>query len=175
MIARTPSAVAAVLLIAAGAIAFLIRPLLLIRFFRGGLIFPVPVIPVLKRALRTRRTLRPGKTLSVPIVMERPLRTGLRAAWLGLRHEAWLRRREALGGGSESVRDAGEIAVVLGFFRIGVALLTMIGAGSLLRGLLRRRDQPEIMFGMLEVTFRHDRIARGLRVARQLEVFFADM
>src|ERR1700730_17593923 len=131
IIARAPSTVAAVLLIAAAAIAFLKRPLLLIRFFWGGLIFPVPVIPVLKRALRTQRTLRPGKTLSVPIVMERPLRSGLRGAWLGLRYEAWLRRREVLGGGSESVRDAGKVAVVLGFFRIGFALLTLIGAGSL--------------------------------------------
>src|ERR1700732_2266144 len=121
IIARPPSTVAAVLLIAAAAIAFLIRPLLLIRFFRGGLIFPVPIIPVLKRALRTRRTLRPAKTLSVPIIMERPLRTGLRGAWLGLRHEAWLRRREALCWGSKSVRDAGEIAVVLGLFDIGFA------------------------------------------------------
>src|SRR3984893_1008383 len=60
IIARTPSTVAAILLIAAAAIAFLIGPLLLIRLFRGGLIFPVPVIPVLKRALRTRRTLRPA-------------------------------------------------------------------------------------------------------------------
>src|SRR5712671_5181581 len=130
IIARTPSTVTAILLIAAAAIAFLIGPLLLIRFFRVGLIFPVPVIPVLKRALRTRRTLRPGKTLSVPIVMERPLRTGLRGAWLGLRHEAWLRRREALGGGSESVGHAGEIAVVLGLFHIGFARLTLISAGS---------------------------------------------
>jgi hypothetical protein len=31
------------------------------------------------------------------------------------------------------------------------------------------------MFGMLEIAFRHDRIARSLRVARQLEVFFADV
>jgi hypothetical protein len=28
---------------------------------------------------------------------------------------------------------------------------------------------------MLEIAFRHDRIARSLRVARQLEVFFADV
>ena len=59
-IARTPSTVAAALLIATAAIAFLIGPLLLIRFFRVGLIFPVPVIFVLKRALRTRSTLRPA-------------------------------------------------------------------------------------------------------------------
>ena len=175
IIARTPSTVAAILLIAAAAIAFLIGPLLLIRLFRGGLIFPVPVIPVLKRALRTRRTLRPGKTLSLPTVIERPLRTRLRGAWLGLRHEAWLRRHEALGWGSKSVRDAGKIAVVLGVFHIGFAGLTLIRAGSLLRDLLSRRDQPEIMFGVLEIAFRHDWIARSLRVARQLEVFFADV
>ena len=107
--------------------------------------------------------------------MQRPLRSGLRGDQLRLRQEARLRRREALGWGSESVRDAGEIAVVLGFFHIGFAGLTLISARSLLRGLLRRRDEPEIMFGMLEIALRRDRIARSLRVARQLEVFFADV
>ena len=174
-IARTPSTVAATLLIAAAPIAFLIGPLLLIRFFRVGLIFPVPVIPVLKRALRPRNTVRPGEILVVPIAMERPLRTGLRGAGLRLWRDAWLRRGKALDRGSESVRHAAEIAVVLGLFHIGFARLTLIDAGSLLLDLLRRRDQPKIMFGMLEIALRHDWIARSLRVARQLEVFFADV
>jgi hypothetical protein len=85
IISRTPSTVAAILLIAAAAIAFLIRPVLLVRFFRVGLIFPVPIIPVLKRAVRPRRPLRTREILVVPIAMERPLRAGLRGAWLGLR------------------------------------------------------------------------------------------
>ena len=179
IIARTPSTVAAILLIAAAAIAFLIGPLLLIRFFRVGLIFPVPVIPVLKRALRTRPTLRPGKTLSVAPLLWKdrsgPVCAGF-GCGLGLRQKAWLRRRDkALDRGSKSVRDAAEIAVVLGLFHIGFAGLTLIDTGSLLLGLLRRRDQPEIMFCMLEIALRHDWIARSLRVARQLEVFFADV
>ena len=97
--------------------------------------------------------------------------TGLR-----LRHKAWQRRREeTLRGRSEPVGDATKIAVVLGLFHESFPGRTLIGARSLLLGLLSRGDQPEIMFGMLEITFRHDRIARGLRVARQLEIFFADV
>jgi len=40
---------------------------------------------------------------------------------------------------------------------------------------LRDRDQAEVMFGVLEVIFRRDRIARGLRVARELKIFLGDM
>ena len=36
-------------------------------------------------------------------------------------------------------------------------------------------DDAEIMLGVLQVAFRHDRIAGGLRVARQLQIFLGDM
>jgi len=42
----------------------------------------------------------------------------------------------------------------------------------LLLTLLNCGDQPEIMFGVLEITLRHHGIARGLRIACQLEIFF---
>ena len=37
--------------------------------------------------------------------------------------------------------------------------------------LLRGCDQTEVMFGVLEIIFRRDRIAGGLSVARELEIF----
>src|SRR5208337_4100442 len=91
VIAGTASTAAAVFLITSAAIAILIGPLFLIRLFRVGLVFAVPVIPVLKRALRTRATLRPGETLSVAIVLEGPVNTWLRGTGLRLRHKVWLR------------------------------------------------------------------------------------
>ena len=128
VIAGTASTAAAVFLITSAAIAILIGPLFLIRLFRVGLVFAVPVIPVLKRALRTRATLRPGETLSVAplsvaqlsvaIVLEGPVNTWLRGTGLRLRHKAWLRWwRKTLGDGSKPVGDTAEIAVVLGLFR----------------------------------------------------------
>ena len=41
--------------------------------------------------------------------------------------------------------------------------------------LLRHRDHAVIVLGMLVVIFRGDRITRGLRVARELNVFFRDV
>ena len=41
--------------------------------------------------------------------------------------------------------------------------------------LLRRRDQAEIMFGVLEIIFRRDRIAGRLGVTRKLEIFIRDV
>ena len=41
--------------------------------------------------------------------------------------------------------------------------------------LLRRRDQAEIMLGVLIIVFRRHRIAGGLRVARELDVFLGDV
>ena len=41
--------------------------------------------------------------------------------------------------------------------------------------LLRRRDQAEIVFGMLKVILGRDRIAGGLGVTRELEIFLRDV
>ena len=41
--------------------------------------------------------------------------------------------------------------------------------------LLRRGDQPEIMFGVLVVIFGGDRVSGALRVTRELDVFLGDL
>src|SRR5262249_14913899 len=40
---------------------------------------------------------------------------------------------------------------------------------------LRRRDQAEVMLGVLKVIFRCHRVTRGLGIARQLDVFLGDV
>lgn len=40
---------------------------------------------------------------------------------------------------------------------------------------LRRHDQAIVMLGMLKIVFRLYAVAAGMRVARQLQVFFVDM
>jgi len=71
----------------------------------------------------------------------------------------------ALASGSSIVQ-----MIVAGFrarrLKIGILLPEL---------LLRGRDQPEIMFGVLKVIFRRDRIAGGLRVTRELKIFVGDM
>ena len=87
------------------------------------------------------------------------------------RHERLRLRRDEAGLLPEIRKAFALVLAVLGrHFVLGARLrliLTELFLGS--------GDQPEIMFGMLEIAFRHDRIARSLRVARQLEVFFADV
>lgn len=68
-------------------------------------------------------------------------------------------------------------AFVSGALRLLSALwllvLLVVLIGILLPELfLRRGDQTEIMFGVLIVVFRRDRIARALCVASELEIFF---
>ena len=43
-----------------------------------------------------------------------------------------------------------------------------------LRG-LRGGDKPEVMLGVLQIIFRCDRVAAGVRVARELQIFFGDV
>jgi hypothetical protein len=70
------------------------------------------------------------------------------------------------------------------FFALAVVVAVHVGSligrlrlvGILLRVLrLRRRDQTEIVFGVLQITFGGYRVARGLRVARELNIFFGDV
>src|SRR5262245_7895529 len=58
--------------------------------------------------------------------------------------------------------------------RVLLGLLIVVGI-LLAELLLRSGDQTEIMFGMLVVVLGGHRIARSLRVARELNVFFRDV
>ena len=58
-----------------------------------------------------------------------------------------------------------QILVVEFFFRAAILLLGLLVVG------LRRRDDPKVMFGVLEIAFRHHDVAGGLCVTAQLQVF----
>jgi hypothetical protein len=67
------------------------------------------------------------------------------------------------------------VIVVVGLItRRAAWLLLKVGLG-LTKLFLRGGDQAEIMFGVLIIIFGSDGIARALRVAGKLEIFFGDM
>ena len=77
---------------------------------------------------------------------------------------------------------AGLLPVIVAVEIIVRALLTAAALGWLLlirlalpELLLRRRDQAEIMLGVLIIVFRRDRVARRRRVACKLNVFLGNM
>jgi len=57
----------------------------------------------------------------------------------------------------------------------GLLLLLVISRLALPQVLLRRRDQAEIVLGVLVVVFGGDGIARALRITGKLEIFFGDV
>src|SRR5579871_4970230 len=99
----------------------------------------------------------------------------LRLHLLALIKRLWLARRKRLAaeGGLlvlvvvSVVGNAGNVAARLAdLLIIGLALAELF---------LRRRDQAEVMLGMLIVIFRGHRISRALRVAGQLHILFSDV
>ena len=130
-------------------------------------------IPVLKTAIRTRAAVfrpvvgpvvLPGLGIELRTLLKSLGRRWLERAWRG---GGRLRRGKAVRQGAAII-----ILIVLG---IGFAR----GAGIAVLGLklrqLRCGNQPEIMFGMLQIALGHHWIARRLRIARQLQVFFRHM
>jgi hypothetical protein len=82
-------------------------------------------------------------------------------------------RRERLAAHSRLIAFA-VIVVVIRHIAARVALLLVIGL-RLAQLFLRGGDQAKIMFGVLIVILRCDRIAGALRVARKLKIFLGDV
>ena len=145
--------------------------------------------PVVARAavgltiVRTiRATLIAAIALRLPVVLiGRPVLIGLALRlWLRLngRGKAGLRlirRRRPLGRRGEAIGQAAHIVVIVHI--VGVALAWRPRAAVLLLklGRLRGGDQAIIVFGVLEIVLRRDRVAVGMGVARQLQIFFRDV
>lgn len=125
---------------------------------------------VLEATILARATLGP--------FIERPLAIGIGAAFaIGVRRLAsrhgWVRRLhvgDAFDRRSKSIHAAAEVIVLVGFVGIGFAGLALKALGG-----LRRGNQTEIMLGVLKKALSHHRVAGRLRVARQLQIFFANM
>ncbi len=67
------------------------------------------------------------------------------------------------------------IVIVIRGIAARVALLRLIIGLRLAKLFLSGGDQAEIMFGVLIVIFRSDRVAGALRVARELKIFLGDV
>lgn len=124
--------------------------------------------------------------------LDKGLRLARRRRWLSLLgHKARLREAtllrcvrllpgaiglilEALCRGGEAIRQAAQIIIVL-FFEFRRAFRAIIAHLGLLLSRLGGGDQAEIMFGMLEIILRHDRIARRLGITCELEIFLGHM
>ena len=75
----------------------------------------------------------------------------------------------------EAIGQTTEIVIIVQVFRIGFSCSPHVALlGLELRG-LRGGDQSEIVFGVLEIVLRGDRIVACVSVARQLKVSFSYM
>jgi hypothetical protein len=86
-----------------------------------------------------------------------------------------LARREWLAGHAGLVVIAVVVAVIGRIIARAAAGLLLGKRLTLTKLFLRRGDQAEIMFGVLIVIFRRDRISGTLRIAGELEIFFGDV
>ncbi len=67
------------------------------------------------------------------------------------------------------------VITLIGAAELARLLLLLVVRLTLPKLLLGRGDQPKIMLSVLVIVFRCNRIARALRVARQLEIFFPNV
>ena len=73
----------------------------------------------------------------------------------------------------ETIGQTTEIVIIVQVFRTGFSCSPHVALlGLELRG-LRGGDQSEIVFGVLKIVLRRDRIVARVSVARQLKVFFS--
>jgi len=128
---------------------------------------------MLRLVLRAGALLVLGRILRL-LVLARLERLGV-ARQIGLRLFAW-RVRLVLAGLRLVDRVIALVEIVIGaLWRAALLLLLIVVWVLLAELLLRRRDQTKIMFGVLIVVLGSDRIARTLRVAGELNVFFRDV
>jgi hypothetical protein len=85
-----------------------------------------------------------------------------------------LARRERLAAHRRLVAFA-VIVLVIGGIAAHVALLRLVIGLRLAKLLLGGRDQTEIMFGVLIIIFRRDRVSGALRIAGELKIFLGDV
>ena len=155
-------------------------------------IVAITLVAVLVRAIGSRTsvlksvalTVLPGRKASpiVSLALGLVSRSVGKRLW-GVRRSGRLRLKSLLRlringlplrGRSETIRQRVKIAVILQVVLIlaGRALLTALCERLCS---LRSGNKSEVMFGVLQVILRRDRIAAGVSVSCKLEVFFRDV
>ena len=113
-----------------------------------------------------RLDLTPNHGLSLPIWLRSSPHNDIGLVGEGL---ALLPRR------GEAIGQTTEIIIIVQVSRTGISCSPHVAVlGLELRG-LRGRDQSEIVFGVLKIVLRGDRVAARVSVARQLKVSFSHM
>ena len=156
------------------------------------LVIAVLIVAVLERAIGPRTSVLKSVALTIlagceaPSVVVTALTLALvsrslnerlwgvgRRGWLGLKSLLRLRERLLpLGGRSETIRHPAKIAVIVQVVLVLWSLLTALG--ERLCG-LSRCNQPEVMFGVLQVILCSNRVAACMGVSCKLEIFFRDV
>ena len=131
----------------------------------------MPIAPISMRAAfvtaNRRLDLTPNQKLSLPVRLRSSPGNDIGLVGEGLRR--LLARR------GEAIRQATEIVIIVQVFQTGFYCSPHVAfLGLELRG-LRGCDQSEIVFGVLKIVLRRDRIVARVSVARQLEVSFSHM
>jgi hypothetical protein len=163
------AAVASVPIVAIALISLAERPLSRAAFGKPA---ALPILPICKPA---------------PVVLARafaivgwPLEIGLRRVRRQVRLRLKPLLRLLIGALSlrrrgETIRQRAEIAVVLHVVALAFARGPRLTAlGERLRG-LRRCNKAKVMLGVLQIVLRRDRVAAGVGVPRELEIFLRDM
>ena len=111
--------------------------------------------------------LTPNQGLSLPVRLRSSLRNDI--GLVGKSLPLLLPRR------GEAIGQTTEIVIIVQVFRTGFSCSPHVALlGLELRG-LRGGDQSEIVFGVLKIVLRGDRVAARVSVARQLKVSFSHM
>ena len=114
-----------------------------------------------------RLDLTPNQGLSLPVRLRSSLHNGIGLVGEGL--------PLLLPLGAEAIGQTSEIVIIVQVSRTGISCSPHVAVlGLELRG-LRGGDQSEIVFGVLKIVLRGDRVAARVSVARQLKVSFSHM
>jgi transcriptional regulator with XRE-family HTH domain len=96
----------------------------------------------------------------------------------GLRLKSMLRLRVSvlpLGRRSETIRQRAEIAIVLKVVALALSGRSLLTALCERLSSLGSGNKSEVVFRVLQIIFRRDRVSARVSVSRELEIFFCDM
>ena len=152
------------------------------------------IVAVLERAIGARASILKSVALTIlprrkapPIIAALTVglvrRSVAKRLW-GVRRNAWLRLKSLLrlgvgvlplGGRGETIRQPAKIAVIFEVVALALSGWSLLTALRQSLCSLRGGDKSEVMFRVLQIVFRRDRVSAGVSVSRELEIFFRDM
>ena len=80
-----------------------------------------------------------------------------------------------LHGRGETIRQRAEVAIIFQVVAFGLSGRSLLAALCERLCSLRSGNKSEVMFGVLQIILRRNRISPGVSVSRELEIFLCDM